>query len=386
MANERLTYLFYRYFQKTASREELDELSLLINLPENEAAVKLLMEEAYLLFEPKGDVLSDTQSEQILTNVQSHTRKHIGWWRRIAAAAAVLVLISAGFYSWQQMGGKKQVPVMARQNDDVRPGTSKAVLHLADGTVVTLDSAGNQVIRQGGTTINQQNGQLHYNANNPDVAAVSFNTLATPRGGQYSVTLPDGSKVWLNSASSLRFPTAFTGMERKVELTGEAYFEVAKNAKQPFKVALEDKTVIEVLGTHFNVNAYKDEKAVATTLLEGAVRLTNGKERITIKPGERAQLQEGGTKFMIDRPDVDRVVAWKNGFFQFNGDNITVIMKQLSRWYDIEPVYAGNMKMKDYSGYISRNSNISEVLKMLELTNEIKFKVEGRKVTVNVMK
>jgi ferric-dicitrate binding protein FerR (iron transport regulator) len=134
------------------------------------------------------------------------------------------------------------------------------------------------------------------------------------------------------------------------------------------------------------VNAYKDESAIATTLLEGAVRLTNGKERITIKPGERAQLLEGGNKFTIDRPDVERVVAWKNGFFQFNGENITIIMKQLSRWYDIEPVYTGNMKMKDYSGYISRNSNISEVLKMLELTNEIDFKVEGRKVTVNALK
>lgn len=385
MANERLTYLFYRYFQKTASREELDELSLLINEPENEAAVKLLMEEAYLLFEPQGNVLSETQSEQILTNVQSHTRKHISWWRRIAVAAAVLVLASAGIYGWLQMGDWKPAPVIARQND-VLPGTNKAVLHLADGSVVTLDSAGNQVIRQGGTTINQQNGQLRYNANDANAAAVSFNTLATPRGGQYSVTLPDGSKVWLNSASSLRFPTAFIGLERKVELTGEAYFEVAKNAKQPFKVTLEDKTTIEVLGTHFNVNAYKDEPAISTTLLEGAVRLTNGKARITIKPGERAQLQEGGTKFVIDRPDVDRVVAWKNGFFQFDGDNITLIMKQLSRWYDIEPVYAGNMNMKDYSGYISRNSNISEVLKMLELTNEIKFKVEGRKVTVSAIK
>ncbi|WP_343307059.1 FecR domain-containing protein [Chitinophaga niabensis] len=385
MANERLTYLFYRYFQKTASREELDELSLLINEPENEAAVKLLMEEAYLLFEPQGDVLSETQSEQILTNVQSRTRKHITWWRRMAVAAAVLVFVSAGLYGWLQMGDWKPAPVIARQND-VLPGTNKAVLHLADGTVVTLDSAGNQVIQQGGTIINQQNGQLRYNANDPNAATVSFNTLATPRGGQYSVTLPDGSKVWLNSASSLRFPTAFTGLERKVELTGEAYFEVAKNAKQPFKVTLEDKTTIEVLGTHFNVNAYKDEPAISTTLLEGAVRLTNGKARITIKPGERAQLQEGGTKFVIDRPDVDRVVAWKNGFFQFDGDNITLIMKQLSRWYDIEPVYAGNMNMKDYSGYISRNSNISEVLKMLELTNEIKFKVEGRKVTVSAIK
>ncbi|SIN71069.1 FecR family protein [Chitinophaga niabensis] len=385
MANERLTYLFYRYFQKTASREELDELSQLINEPGNEAAVKLLMEEAYLLFEPQGNVLSETQSGQILTNVQSRTRKHINWWRRIAAAAAVLVFISAGLYGWLQMRDWKPAPVIARQND-VPPGTNKAVLHLADGTVVTLDSAGNQVIRQGGTIINQQNGQLHYKANDPNATTVSFNTLATPRGGQYSVTLPDGSKVWLNSASSLRFPTAFTGLERKVELTGEAYFEVAKNAKQPFKVALEDKTTIEVLGTHFNVNAYKDEPAISTTLLEGAVRLTKGKERVTIKPGERAQLQEGGTKFVIDRPDVERVVAWKNGFFQFDGDNITMIMKQLSRWYDIEPVYAGSMSMKDYSGYISRNSNISEVLKMLELTNEIKCKVEGRKVTVSAIK
>lgn len=385
MANERLTYLFYRYFQKTASQEELDELSLLMNEPEHENAVKLLMEEAYLLFEPKGNVFSETQSAAIFNNVQATTRKHKIWWRAMAAAASVLVLISAGFYGWQTMKGKPPAPVLAQQHD-VKPGTNKAVLHLADGSEVTLDSTGNQVIVQGETTINQQNGQLHYNANNPDATAVSFNTLTTPRGGQYSVTLPDGSKVWLNAASSLKFPTAFSGAERKVELTGEAYFEIAKNAQHPFKVTLEDNTIIEVLGTHFNVNAYKDEDAIATTLLEGAVRLTNGKERIAIKPGERALLQEGGAKFVIDRPDVERVTAWKNGFFRFNGENITIIMKQLSRWYDIEPVYNGNMKMKDYSGYISRHSNISEVLKMLELTNEIDLKVEGRKVTVSAIK
>src|SRR5690606_29124747 len=160
----------------------------------------------------------------------------------------------------------------------------------------------------------------------------------TPRGGQFQVMLPDGSKVWLNAASSLRFPTAFTGKERNVEMTGEAYFEIVKDAKKPFKVSVNDMT-IEVLGTHFNVNAYTDEKKMATTLLEGAVRLTKGTEKMALKPGEQAQWASGGNSFGITHPELDQVVAWKNGYFRFNGDNIVDIMKQLSRWYDIDAVY-----------------------------------------------
>lgn len=382
MPNERLTYLFFRYFEKTASKEELDELALLLNRPENEEAVKLLMEEAYKTFEPKKNVLGDAQSETLLANIQAAqtpARRRSIWWRATAAAAAVVLLLSAGWWAFN-----RQTPETAagiQQKQDILPGSNKAVLVLSDGSVITLDSAGNQVIRQGNTVISQRNGQLLYAAGDANAAAVSYNTLTTPRGGQFVITLPDGSKAWLNAASSVRFPTAFTGKERKVEMTGEVYFEIAKDARKPFKVAVNDMT-IEVLGTHFNVHAYTDENTLATTLLEGAVRLTKGAETVFIKPGEQAQWKTGSKAFMIAHPELDQVMAWKNGYFRFNGDNIVDIMKQLSRWYDIEAVYTGNMTMKDYEGYISRKSNISEVLKMLELTEEVSFKIEGRKVTV----
>ncbi|AWO01982.1 iron dicitrate transport regulator FecR [Chitinophaga alhagiae] len=381
MSNERLTYLFFRYFGKTASREELDELALLASRPENAEAVKRLMEEAYNTFEPGEKVFTDTQSETLLSNIQSAVApaKRRSLWPRIAtAAAAAMLLLIAGWWAL-----KKPQPAMTsgtQQMESIRPGSNKATLVLADGSVVTLDSAGNQVIRQGNTVINQRNGQLLYTAGNGN-AAVTYNTLSTPRGGQFVITLPDGSKAWLNAASSIRFPTAFTGGERKVEMTGEAYFEIAKDAHRPFRVAVNDMT-IEVLGTHFNVNAYMDENILAATLLEGAVRLTKGTESVSIRPGEQAQWKTGSNAFSIAHPELDRVMAWKNGYFRFSADNITDIMKQLARWYDIEPVYAGNMTMKDYDGYISRASDISEVLKMLELTEEVSFKIEGRKVTV----
>lgn len=380
MPNERLTYLFFRYFEKTASREELDELMVLLDQPENADAVNLLMEEAYRNFEPKRNVFDDAQSETLLANIQAaHTtlKRRFIWWQAIAAA--IVLFIFAGW--WMLDRQSPAVTASRLQKNDVPPGSNKAILSLADGTVVTLDSAGNQVIRQGATTISQHNGQLLYASGNTNAATVSYNTLTTPRGGQFQVTLPDGSKVWLNAASSLRFPTAFTGGERRVEMTGEVYFEIAKNARKPFRVTVNDMTV-EVLGTHFNVKAYTDEKTIATTLLEGSVQLTKGAEKVAIKPGEQAQWASGGKAFVIGHPELDQVMAWKNGYFRFDGENIVDIMKQLSRWYDVDAVYAGNMTMKDYSAYISRNSNISEVLKMLELTEEVSFKIEGKKITV----
>jgi ferric-dicitrate binding protein FerR (iron transport regulator) len=380
MPNERLTYLFFRYFEKTASKEELDELMLLLDRPENADAVKLLMEEAYRNFEPKRNIFNDAQSETLFTNIQATQttfKRRFMWWRAVAAA-----LVLSIFAGWWMLDRQSPATTASRlQKNDVLPGSNKAVLSLADGSIVTLDSTGNQVIQQGNTTISQRNGQLLYASGNANAATVSYNTLTTPRGGQFQITLPDGSKVWLNAASSLRFPTAFTGSERRVEMTGEVYFEITKNARKPFRVTVNDMTV-EVLGTHFNVKAYTDEKTIATTLLEGSVQLTKGTEKVAIKPGEQAQWASGGKTFTIGHPELDQVMAWKNGYFRFDGENIVDIMKQLSRWYDVDAVYAGNMTMKDYSAYISRNSNISEVLKMLELTEEVSFKIEGKKVTV----
>lgn len=379
--------------EQACSPQEEQELMMLLADPLQEPEVKRLLD-TYWNELPERFTLPEASAEAIFRQAVAPpakpVRRRIITLRRMAAAAAVL-LLAAGLWLLRQKPAPQ--PPVARSNgpeilNDIAPGGNKAVLVLADGTSITLDSARNGVLaKQGATTVRkQQNGQLVYNVGAAAKQAPSFNRLATPRGGAYQLVLPDGSKVWLNAASALRFPTAFTGRERMVELTGEAYFEIAPDPRRPFRVntggSSEKQLSIQVLGTHFNVNAYDDGDGVATTLLQGAVRVTKGAATVTMKPGEQALWRNAGTGFRVTRPSLDQVMAWKNGLFQFNGENIVAIMKQLSRWYDIEPVFIGDMSMKDYSGYISRNSNISEVLKMLQLTEEVSFRVEGRKVTV----
>jgi ferric-dicitrate binding protein FerR (iron transport regulator) len=208
-----------------------------------------------------------------------------------------------------------------------------------------------------------------------------YNTISTPKGGQYQVTLSDGSKVWLNAASSLRFPATFSGKERKVELTGEGYFEVAHNKKMPFHVTVNDLDV-EVLGTHFNINAYADESAIKTTLLEGSVKVVKGNETKIIEPGEQASVTTSEDEINVKQQvDLEQVVAWKNGIFQFERADIESVMRQISRWYDIDVDYHGRVS-EHFGGTISRDVNISDVLKMLEMTGGVNFKIDGKKVIV----
>jgi len=210
---------------------------------------------------------------------------------------------------------------------------------------------------------------------------VAFNTISTPVGGQYTVVLPDGSKVWLNAASSLKFPTAFTGTERRVELTGEGYFEVAKNKHMPFKVNF-NREEVEVLGTHFNISAYPDEAVTRTTLLEGSVRISKNNIKKILVPGQQAisSMQTGG--FNIAEVNTDEAIAWKNGLFLFHNENIRSIMKKIARWYNVDVNYQGSFTNQEYGGRISQSKNLSEILKNLELTGTIHFKIEGRRVTV----
>lgn len=302
------------------------------------------------------------------------------------AAAAILILVSASAYllfinqSPQKMAVKNSTPPAATA---VVPGSSKAVLTLANGATVTLDSAGNQVIQQGHTTVQQTGGQLTYAAAGNETT-VSLNTLRTPRGGQFQLTLPDGTKVWLNAASAITFPTAFTGKERQVTISGEVYFEVTANAARPFRVTAGN-VAIAVLGTHFNIMAYEEEPAIRSTLLEGSIRISKQDNSLLLKPGEQAGMPKDGSRFSVSRPDLDQVIAWKDGVFRFKDENIVTIMQQLARWYDIEPVFKGNMAGKDFSGTISRKSAIRDVLDMLALTEDVKFKIEGRKVIVSAL-
>jgi ferric-dicitrate binding protein FerR (iron transport regulator) len=258
-------------------------------------------------------------------------------------------------------------------------------LTLSNRSDINLENVSNGTItKEGDTKISKLNdGQLVYNTLEEKPTQVLYNTVTTPRGGQYQLLLADGSKVWLNSASSIRFPVSFTGDARRVEVSGEAYFEVAKNASMPFKVDVAGKNEIEVLGTHFNINSYVDEGSIKTTLLEGSVKVTSLKtqESKLITPGQQAQVNTNGQIAINKKADLDKVMAWKNGYFNFDGADTRTVMQLLSRWYDVDVVYEGAIPQREWGGDIEKNLNLSQVLKILE-KNNVHSKLEGRKLLV----
>jgi ferric-dicitrate binding protein FerR (iron transport regulator) len=266
---------------------------------------------------------------------------------------------------------RKPVPLIAKIKTDIQAGTNKASLTLADGSTIALDSIG--TLQQGATTIHRKPGILQYAAQGKQ-ETVSFNTLSTPRGGQYQVILPDGSKAWLNAASKLKYPTAFIGKERIVELEGQAYFEIAKNAHQPFKVHVNGSD-IQVLGTSFDVMAYPDEKTINTTLLEGAVKVA---EKL-LQPGQQAVT--AGSSISIREVNTDDVIAWKNGYFSFRDADLPTVMRQLSRWYDVTISYQGAIPQGTFSGEIGRTLSLEQALQILEQTR-VHFKIEGRQIVI----
>lgn len=284
----------------------------------------------------------------------------------IGSAAAVFVLMT-GFYFY--VSRSVPSPIQEQQTiADVMPGGNKAVLTLADGSTIVLDQAKNgRLASEGSTSIHKTaDGQLKYEAMKADAAAagiaVSYNKINTPKGGQYHVILPDGTDVWLNALSSIKFPTAFTAKERNVEITGEVYFEVKANAASPF-IVKAGETSIRVLGTHFNVMAYADEASVNTTLLEGKVKVFTGKSAGTIVPGQQAVTAKGTID--VANVDVEEAVAWKKGYFYFKDADVKTVMRQISRWYDVDVEYNGNGTETAFSGKMYRNVNISKVLEML---------------------
>jgi len=314
-------------------------------------------------------------------------------WRQVAI---IIFFLTAGLLFYTKFNKEKEpeitLKVKSNSKDDVLPGGDKAMLELADGSVVILEKVNNGNLQdQNGTKIIKQDGRLVYNAaqGNPS-DKISYNKISTPKGGQYHIILPDGSKVWLNAESALRFPTMFTGNERQVELTGEAYFEVAKlevpfssaetGKMKPFKVQTNGVN-IEVLGTHFNVMAYSNEKSVNTTLLEGSVRVSHLKTNNSqmLKPGQQARINES---IKIVNVDTEEAIAWKNGFFHFNGADIQTVMGQIERWYNVEVDYEGEITSKHFTGIISREINASKVLDMLELTGGVKFEIKGKRISV----
>ncbi|KIA96949.1 hypothetical protein OC25_00650 [Pedobacter kyungheensis] len=351
---------------------------------------KAIVEQWYLQLPFEGETpqqhrISTTQTE-VWEKLQ-HGRqkaKQVLLFKRIALAASILLCLSVGLYLAMRNNEPQQFTVSAK--NDIKPGRNKALLTLADGSVIDLDNAKpGEIAAQNGIIVRKTaNGKLEYivkdvaNANQ----AISTNLISTPRGGQYEVTLPDGTKVWLNAASSLKYPSSFAKNERKVELQGEAYFEVAKDKNRPFRVATNQQTV-EVLGTHFNINAYNDEAQVKTTLLEGAVNVSSGTNSLKLKPGQQALLNQADAKLRLNpNVDVDKEMAWKNDLFAFDNDDLKTIMRQISRWYDLDVVYQGKITDEKYVGEIPRNSNLSEVFKILEL-NHVHIDAKGKVLTVS---
>ena len=314
---------------------------------------------------------------------------HLSRWK--VAAAVVLVVVGAGTV-WMGRNPVKQYVLSAppRTPADIPPGTNKAVLTLADGSTIALDSAHEGSLTQQGKTqlLKTGDGALRYKtlAGN-EHTAVTYNVLSTPMGGQYRLDLPDGSKVWLNAASSIRYPTAFTGSDREVEVSGEAYFEIAKNTAMPFRVHTvghlgeHNPMNIDVLGTHFNVNAYADESSIRTTLLEGGVRVTKGKNTGLLKPGQQVTLEGDGPFRWIPDADVDQAVAWKNGVFEFDDEEVPAIMRQIGRWYNVDVVYEGPVPTDRFTGSVSRSTSLSGVLKILKLS-DIQLSVSNNKIIV----
>jgi ferric-dicitrate binding protein FerR (iron transport regulator) len=309
--------------------------------------------------------------------------KIILWASSIAAVALIVFGIGSNFYKQDQAEiVVNEAPPKVYDKD---PGGNKAVLTLADGSKIVLDDAVNGTIaKQGEIRISKAaDGSIIYDI--PPVLAVLktgttfYNTIETPKGGKYQIILPDGSKVWLNSVSSLRFPAVFNGKERNVELTGEAFFEVVSNKEKPFIVKTNAMSVL-VTGTQFNIMAYSDEKYSATTLVEGSVNVSNKTSNMVLRPGEQVVSNEGA-KLSKNIVDVEQNIAWKNGLFQFSNSDMRTVMNQISRWYDVTIEYQGMVPEKHFGGYISRESKLSQVLKILELSG-VKFKIEEKKIIV----
>lgn len=314
----------------------------------------------------------------------------IRWW----AAAAIFLLLATGIYLYTRTPAQKELAGTGKMQHDVSPGGEKASLTLADGRQIQLDSAANgELALQGNArVVKLANGQLAYNAtlpaNGPSAASIgqpaAYNTLTTPRGGKYELTLPDGTRVWLNAASSLRYPTAFTGKERRVRITGEAWFEVAKNTAMPFTVDVDGREEVQVLGTQFNINAYEDEPGIHTTLLQGSVRINANHHVQLLQPGQQALVDNsGGAIKVATGVDLDQVIAWKKDLFRFDNADLRTVMRQLSRWYNVDVVYEKDAPASEvFFGEMQRSLNLSQVLKGLEGVG-VHFRIEdNRKVIV----
>lgn len=384
-SRERFAFLAARSVDRSATAAELEELCELLKTAPAEELEALLPDAPPVHYDAAhwdgiaSRILAADKPQYTSDNIiPMHAKRRWLW-----AAAGVALLVAAGsYYILQQPAPSTHTVQQTKQPQDIAPGGNKAILVLGDGSQIGLDSAANGALSQQGNSqvVKLANGQLAYQSAGQSSTNPVYNTIITPRGGKYEVLLPDGSKVWLNAASSLRYPTAFAGT-RTVELNGEAYFEIAPNAHQPFFVS-NGKHKVEVLGTAFNMMAYADEADIRTTLLSGAVKV-NGQK---IAPGQCASInRSNGQLAVLDHVNTEAAVAWKNGYIQFEGNDIRSAMRQIGRWYDVAVEYHGDVP-SHFRGTIPSNVPVSEVLKMMEMTGEVNFEISGRTIVVSPVK
>ncbi|OOQ57710.1 FecR family protein [Mucilaginibacter pedocola] len=297
-------------------------------------------------------------------------------------AAAILVFAGLGIWLWRDTTQLPAPGTSIAKSKPIVPGSNKAVLTLASGKQVVLDGTSAGIIANEGdvAVVKNTNGSIQYN-NGDKTGQTAYNTLSIPRGGTYSLILADGTKVWLNSASTIKYPTAFTGNQRAVEITGEAYFEVAKNKAMPFVVSTPGQK-IQVLGTHFNVHAYSDEKTAETTLLEGKIAISKGSQTEILTPGQQAINAEGIAMRIVNMPDAEDAIAWKNGYLSSSHESIYSLMTRISRWYDVDIEYKGNFEGRSFGGTISKFGNVKDVLNIIESTGSVHFKIQERRIIV----
>ncbi|PWS28598.1 hypothetical protein DHW03_01740 [Pedobacter yonginense] len=362
--------LYEKYLNGNCTAEELEALQ---NYTDD-----------FTLAEPEE--ISPEKAEQLYSKLrlaiqdQEQIKTRPLYWKLSIAASLILILFVGLMYAFHDT---KQAPApsLSKAVKTIVPGSNKAVLTLGDGRTIILNNAGTgEIATENGTQVRKDaDGLLSYQVGETVSEALVYNTVSIPRGGQYSLILPDGSKVWLNAETKLRFPNRFVGDKREVELDGEGYFEIAKNKQKPFFVKANGVSV-KVLGTHFNVMAYKDEPLVRTTLVEGSVMLTAAGQSVYLIPGQQGLFSKNGLR--VSNADIEGDLAWKNGYFVFNEESLATIMHKISRWYNVDIEMLTNNKLT-YTGSVSKFKNIDEVLKVLSLTGTVKFKIEERRVIVS---
>ena len=381
-SHKRYEELAYKRLTGSITPEELAELSEWLN-EDNGLPLEVDPSFATSRLEHENRIFKAISSQMDTSTTPVHFLK-TKWLRY--AAAIILILGVSGYLLFINSKQENKLVNNGQIKTDVLPGGNKATLTLANGTIIALDSAaiGTLAIQDGANVVKADNGQVEYKSAQATASngTLSYNIINTPKGGEYQIKLPDGTNIWMNAASSIRFPTVFTDPERKVEVTGEIYFEVAKDVHKPFLV-VAPRQEIKVLGTHFNINTYEDDGLITTTLLEGSVQIqsTVNNKSVVLKPLQQSTIAAGGQLEIIKNANTEEVLAWKNGLFSFHGAGIKQVMQQLARWYNVEVKYEGTIPQRNFGGKISRSYKLSEVLNVLR-ASDVHFTIVNNTIII----